>query len=422
MNLLLLVSMYPHAGHPFSGVFNERCAAALRPLCDTLEVIAPRPYAPALVAGLHPRWRVYAQIPPREVRYGISISRPAYLQIPRLGAVLSPVMNCYRPAHRTARAMHRRAHFDAILSFDLIATGDLAWRLGHDLGIPAAGWSTASLPITDTSSFAPTVRRAVDRLRLVFYQSQEKRDEVARLLGVPVAELPANRHIVLSRGVPEPPSTPRAELRERIRREWKVGDDQALVLSIGRIVRAKGVFELLEVIAMASSRDPRVTAVLIGAVPGFDDREAVERRIRAISNLQGRVRVLPACEPAAVYDYLCAADIFAFPSHREGMPNSLLEAMSMGVPAIAFAIPPVQEIEAGTGGLVLIPPLSLERFAEAIVGLASDPQERHRIGAIGRALVAERFSVRRNMAAAFARLREMTEPATPLEPKSGRAC
>jgi glycosyltransferase involved in cell wall biosynthesis len=38
--------------------------------------------------------------------------------------------------------------------------------------------------------------------------------------------------------------------------------------------------------------------------------------------------------------------MFAFTSHHEGMPNSLLEAMAMGVPAIAFAIPPVVELEA----------------------------------------------------------------------------
>jgi hypothetical protein len=37
--------------------------------------------------------------------------------------------------------MHRRTRFDVIHSFDLAATGGLAWRMGRDLGIPASGWA-----------------------------------------------------------------------------------------------------------------------------------------------------------------------------------------------------------------------------------------------------------------------------------------
>ena len=58
---------------------------------------------------------------------------------------------------------------------------------------------------------------------------------------------------------------------------------------------------------------------------------------------------------------------------------------------------------------MLVPPLDSRRFAEEIVRLASDPGERARIGAIGRARVMERFLVRRNMGLAFARLSDMVQ-------------
>ncbi len=410
MNILLLSATYPHASHPFAGVFNERCAVALRPLCEELQVLAPRPYTPRLIAALHPRWRAYAEIPSHEVRAGVSISRPRYLQIPRVGAALWPDLGSYVFTRGPARAMHRRSPFDAILSFDLIQTGGLAWRLGRDLGIPAAGWALGSdVRVARTSPFAAVVRRAAANLRLIFYQSHELLSEAARILDVSPAELNPDRNIVLSQGIPDPPALSREETRHRVRKEWGIGEGQVLLLAVGRILRTKGVLELLDALAIAASQNSRVTAVMLGAMPGFDDREAVEQRLSEIPGLCGRVQILPACDPSAVWNYLCAADIFVFASHNEGMPNSLLEAMSMGVASIAFAIPPVKEIEAGTGALVLVPPRDSGRFAEEILRLASNPDERARIGAIGRTQVIERFLVRRSMAAAFARLSGMVE-------------
>ena len=87
-------------------------------------------------------------------------------------------------------------------------------------------------------------------------------------------------------------------------------------------------------------------------------------------------------------------DIFAFASHREGMPNSLLEALAIGVPAIAFAIPAVLEIDAGAGALLLVPPLDTVQYAEALVQLAASPADRVRLGEKGRERVLARFMVR----------------------------
>jgi glycosyltransferase involved in cell wall biosynthesis len=86
------------------------------------------------------------------------------------------------------------------------------------------------------------------------------------------------------------------------------------------------------------------------------------------------------------------------------MPNSLLEAMAMGVPSVAFGIPPVSEIAAGKGAPVIVPLLDAEAFAGALLHLASSSEERSRTGEAGRAIVLERFSVAKNMAVALDRL------------------
>jgi glycosyltransferase involved in cell wall biosynthesis len=164
------------------------------------------------------------------------------------------------------------------------------------------------------------------------------------------------------------------------------------------------MLELLGAVNLATSRDPRIRCVLIGSKPGFDDTALVEKKLHEAQRLRERVTILPECNPDDVWENLCGADIFAFPSHNEGMPNSLLEAMAMGVPAIAFAIPAVRELEGGTEALILVPPLDSSLFAEAIFRLASCPDERERLGEKGKARVMDHFLVRKSMAEALCRL------------------
>jgi glycosyltransferase involved in cell wall biosynthesis len=294
--------------------------------------------------------------------------------------------------------MHRRVNFDAILSFDLLGAGGIAWRVGRELSIPAAGWAFGSDVRAPTSSaLGRVVTRALKHLDLVFYQSQELLRNAAALLGIAVDRISPHRHVVLAHGIPEPPFPMPYGVRKRIRSELGIKDDQVMVLSLGRIVRSKGIFEFLEAFLLAARKDPRLFGIIIGSIPVLDETAAVRERIAQTPGLASRVTLLPSCNPTKVWEYLCAADIFAFTSHEEGMPNSLLEAMAAGVSAVAFAIPPIVEIDRGTGALVMVPPLDIRLFAEAILRLAATADERCRLGQMGKTQVMERFMVRKNM-------------------------
>ena len=405
MKLLVLAQSYPYPARPWVGIFNERSVAVLRELCDGVEVLAPRAYAPPLLSSLVPRWQVQACIPSYEIRHDIPVYRPAYIQIPRLGRAFCVDQGAFLGCLQTAKKMHHRMRFDAILAFDIVGVGGLAWRLGRTLGIPASSWVTGHTPAS--SSYAKIVRRALKNLDTVFYQSHDLLDKAALLLGIAPSEMPSDQHLVLPRGIPIPPALPLEAVRYHTRKEWGVAEDHILVLSIGRIFREKGVFELMRAVALAAAKNPKISCVLVGSSPAFDETRAVQKTLDEIPNLRRHIKLLPACPADKVWEYLCAADIFAFTSYSEGMPNSLLEAMAMGVPAVAFAIPPVVEIEAGTGGLLLVPPWDVTLFAKALGRLAAAPDQRARMGAIGRTQVLERFMVHTNTARALDRLRQM---------------
>ena len=148
MKILVLAQNYPYPAHPLAASFNERCVKALRELCDGVEVLMPRPYAPPVLSSLVPRWQIYARIPTYEIRQGIPVYRPAYPQMPCLGGggAFWVDQAAFWWCRRTALQMHHRMQFDALLAFDIIGVGGLAWRLGRTLGLPTAGWATGNVP------------------------------------------------------------------------------------------------------------------------------------------------------------------------------------------------------------------------------------------------------------------------------------
>jgi glycosyltransferase involved in cell wall biosynthesis len=410
MKILAIASSYPYDAFPFSGIFNEKCVQALRQLCDYVEVLAPRPYVPAFLA-VTPRWKLYSGIAGYEQRNGIPVNRPPVVQIPGIGGSFWYDRGAFLACGGHARRLHRTANFDAIVSFDLLGAGGLAWQIGKDLGIPACGWAFGSdVRVPAASSDGRSVARTLRNLDLIFYQSAELRQKAAELLDRPAAEMRQEKHVVLPHGIPVPSTLPGPVRRDVIRKRWGVAEDAVVVLSVGRITGQKGSYDLLEAAAHARSLNRGMTFIMVGSMPAFDETETVQKRIASDPRLKDNVKILPPCSPDKIWDVLCGADIFAFASHNEGMPNSLLEAMAAGLPAVAFSIPAVQELDGGTESLIEIEPFDTGHFGYELATLAASPDKRIYTGERGRKRVLAQFRIEKNMAQALGKIGRLVYP------------
>jgi glycosyltransferase involved in cell wall biosynthesis len=317
--------------------------------------------------------------------------------------------SAFQSCRRLVRERQSSQAFDAVLAFDLAAAGGLACRLGRELGIPTAGWAIGGdVHLASSWLERRVLLHACRNLDLVFFQSRELLENVGRRFGLESGSISGN-HLVLPRGVPEPPSLRWSAVRLRVRAEWDVAADQVVVLNVGRVVRDKGVMDLVEAMSAVARSHDKVICVFAGSTPGLDDTSMVERAIAADPQLRGKVRIVPACSPDGVWEWLCGADIFAFPSHREGMPNSLLEAMLMGLPAVAFDIPAVREIMNDTACIAAVPRGNVPLLAQAILRLALSPEDRARLGKKGCSRVRENFMIRQRTSEALSRLTELVE-------------
>jgi glycosyltransferase involved in cell wall biosynthesis len=93
-------------------------------------------------------------------------------------------------------------------------------------------------------------------------------------------------------------------------------------------------------------------------------------------------------------DYLRAADIFVLPSFAEGMSNSLLEAMSVGLPVIASRIGGNTDLLTDETAGLLIEPQDVEGWCRAISQLLENPEQAQKLGRAAREIVTSQYSIR----------------------------
>lgn len=167
--------------------------------------------------------------------------------------------------------------------------------------------------------------------------------------------------------------------------------DTVGVLFIGRLLRDKGVRELLQAAETVTGSHPDVEFSLLGSFdahnPTSIDKSDLDRWIeRGIVRWHGKA---PDVRP-----FLADADIVVLPSYREGTPRSLLEAAAMGRPIVAADVPGSRDVVVHEETGLLVPVRDAGALAEAIVALVEDPAARRRMGAAGRRYVEARYDER----------------------------
>lgn len=140
----------------------------------------------------------------------------------------------------------------------------------------------------------------------------------------------------------------------------------------GRMTRGKGIDLLIEAFEHLIQKCPYATLSLIGS----GERVFLYQKRVEEGKLSDRVRFTPWLQNEALYERLVQADLFCLPSFSEGMPCSILEAMSIGLPVVATNVGGVAEIIEDQVSGILIPPNDQERLNQALVDLAHDPIRR----------------------------------------------
>lgn len=196
-------------------------------------------------------------------------------------------------------------------------------------------------------------------------------------------------------------------------------DDPMIFLQVCRLIAKKGLLDTLAAFDRVRQELPAAELWIAGE---GELRAAVEDEI-ARRRLEGRVRMLGMLRPRQVLERLRAAHLFVHPSvttesgDQEGIPNSMLEAMATGLPAVATRHAGIPEaIEDGASGW-LVDERSPEQLAERMLWCARHPEEVCCAGRAARTAIEREYDLDERMRRLDEKYAEWIEAYRPSDPE-----
>ncbi|MEH7308645.1 teichuronic acid biosynthesis protein TuaC [Neobacillus drentensis] len=327
MKILWITSVYPSEEKPGLGVFHETQVQALIKLGVEVTVICPVPRNPALIRYVKRQYRANNGVPFKYIRNGVTVYRPPYLALPgqlrwaqpdkRIAASILKTMSEYE------------IEPDLIHAHFAMPSGGAARIVAEQKRLP---W-ILTLHGSDVNIYPHYSSSA----KKVFEQTVQAANQVLAVgqsLKLRAKELSGRDSIVLPIGVDLSQFQPADDSKWQIRRRLQLPEDKKIIVFIGRLTKAKGVFELAHSLKWLSND---VAIVFVGDGPA-------KEKLRQHSDYNRRLFLTGQVENERVKDYLLASDVFALPSYTEGMPTVVIEALALKVPVICTAVGGIPEL------------------------------------------------------------------------------
>jgi glycosyltransferase involved in cell wall biosynthesis len=221
------------------------------------------------------------------------------------------------------------------------------------------------------------LRRLIRNVDAFLVISQEIDEELAAL------QVPQSRRVFLPNGVDAVRCSPVSEeTKRKLRGRLSLPLQSLLVVYAGRLVPEKRVDHLLEIWSDVRAKCPDAHLLVVGEGEEQDRLEQMQ-----VNGVQFTGQVEEAVP------YLQAADLFVLPSSTEGLSNSMLEAMSCGLPVLATTVGGAPDVIEHQVSGWLIPPEDVDALRHALITLLGEKALRASLGANARQRILTGFSL-----------------------------
>jgi glycosyltransferase involved in cell wall biosynthesis len=372
----LVSSSYPSPTAPTRGAFVEDIALGLA-AGGPVAVVAPL---------------IYSDDPVAEARKGIPVTRfafgskgrllkeyggtPPWLMLRYLAAGLMATLRAARPMGCVF------AHWVVPAGVIGAAASVLA---GRPLVLYAHG-SDICVYAERSGAYRALTRWVLGRARHVFAASRDIEGRLTGRLGVPperVSVVPCGVDTAIFRPAPDPGNDPV---------EDPAPPGPVRLLFVGDMVPPKGVPELVTAVLGLRAKGAALVLDLVGDGPLRPELEARVAEAGQGDGLRGTIRFWGTLPRPAVADRMRAAHALVLPSHNEGTPVSVMEALTCGVPVVASRVGGIPDLVADGEDGLLVPPKDPDALAAALARLSEEPGLLSRL-ARGAAATGGRFSL-----------------------------
>lgn len=357
LRVLSIATLFPDAARPNFGLFVEKSLRALaaQPGID-LTIVAPVGLPP-FPLSLHKRYRALRDLPRAENWNGLTVHRPRFTLIPRIGARFNPA----GVARATLSAVHGEA-FDVVDAQFFYPDGPAAMRVADALALPFSAKARGA----DISHFghdpatAPQLLAAADSAAGLLAVSNSMRGEMAAI-GIDPAKIAVHYTGVDSaRFSPGDRAAARAALRM---------GDAPTILTVGALIARKGQALVIEALPAL----PGVHYWLAGAGEEAGHYRALAQKL----GIETRVHFMGPVANADLPQLYRAADAVVMPSVSEGLANAWVEALACGTPIVISDAGGAAELvkSPAAGRIVERTPDAIAEAVQAILAAPSAPPD-----------------------------------------------
>lgn len=176
----------------------------------------------------------------------------------------------------------------------------------------------------------------------------------------------------------------------QIRKKYQIQKQDFVFIFVGRLVEEKGINELISAFVAIPNKDNRLKLMLVGP------REELlyplnEKTLKVISS---NTNIIETGWQDDVRPFLALADVFVFPSHREGFPNVVIQAGAMELPSIVSDINGCNEIIVEGENGIIVPFKDANTLSQTMRDLIENRVKRQRMGKKARPMIVERYNQR----------------------------
>jgi glycosyltransferase involved in cell wall biosynthesis len=359
LRVLVVTRCFPNRVEPHACAFARQQIACLARTAQ-VEVLAPIPQLPgAGLLGERTRAGRLRAVPERERIDGVPVLHPRALYVPGAGWVPG-IAALNAPLYLAALAPQirgLRGRFDVVLGTFLYPDGVAAAALARLLKLPLVlkAHGTDVDVVARWPTTRPQVRAALRQARFALAVSRPMREALFAL------GARGDRAEIVANGVDRVLFRPRD--RAASRRALGLPEQGKIVLFVGDLVAAKGAAELFDAWSAMRAEGEGTHLVMIGDGPL---RARLVEASRARTGAGGSLIMAGVRPLAEVAEHLGACDLLALPSHREGTPNAVLEALASGRPVVATRVGGIPDaVPEGRAGL-LVPPRDVRELLRAL--------------------------------------------------------
>ena len=175
-------------------------------------------------------------------------------------------------------------------------------------------------------------------------------------------------------------------LLSELKEKFDLNNNQVIGF-VGRLVKDKGVEELVEAFLRLNQKNPKTKLLIIGV---FEVNDRISDKTEKLIQNHSNIIHINNIQHINIHNYYALMDVFVLPSYREGFPTVILEASSMKLPVITTKNTGCIDsiVENSTG---VFTALNSEDINDKLQELLTDPKRMKKLGSNGRVFIEKNF-------------------------------